>query len=54
MPFNAARSNAFKWAIEAIGQYGPNMKPPNYHELKVPILEKVTYTNELLNNHKES
>ena len=30
------------------------MKPPSYHELKVPILEEVTYTNELLSNHKES
>ena len=40
--------------VEAIGQYGPNLKPPSYHELRVPILRKeVTYTNELLGNHKD-
>ncbi|XP_075670296.1 uncharacterized protein LOC142640086 [Castanea sativa] len=31
------------------------MKPPSYHELRVPILKKeVAYTNELLSDHKES
>ncbi|XP_030931075.1 uncharacterized protein LOC115956954 [Quercus lobata] len=54
IPFNVARLDEFKWAIEAIGQYGPNMKPPSYHELRVPILKKeVAYTNELLSNHKQ-
>ncbi|KAK4581650.1 hypothetical protein RGQ29_025008 [Quercus rubra] len=54
IPFNVARLDEFKWAIEAIGQYGPNMKPPSYHELKVPILKKeVAYTNELLSDHKQ-
>ena len=47
IPFNVARLDEFKWAIETIGQYGPNMKPPSYHELRVPILKKeVAYTNE--------
>lgn len=41
--------------VEAIGKYGPNLKPPSYHELRVPILRKeVTYTNELLGNHKDA
>ncbi|XP_030964704.1 uncharacterized protein LOC115985961 [Quercus lobata] len=54
IPFNVARLDEFKWAIEAIRQYGPNMKPPSYHELRVPILKKeVGYTNELLSNHKQ-
>ena len=54
IPFNVAHLDAFKWAIEAIGQYGPNMKPPSYHELRVPVLKKeVAYTNELLSDHKE-
>ena len=54
IPFNVARLDEFKWAIEAIGQYGPNMKPPSYHELRVPILKKeVAYTNELLSDHKQ-
>ena len=52
--FNVARLDEFKWAIEAIGQYGPNMKPPSYHKLRVPILKKeVAYTNELLSDHKK-
>ena len=38
--------------VEAIGQYGPNMKPPSYHELRVPILHKeVEYTKNLLKDH---
>ncbi|KAL0017409.1 hypothetical protein SO802_004478 [Lithocarpus litseifolius] len=40
IPFNVACLDEFKWAVEAIGQYGPNMKPPSYHELRVPILKK--------------
>ncbi|GJT77109.1 uncharacterized protein Tco_1043834 [Tanacetum coccineum] len=40
--------------IEAIGQYGPGLKPPSYHELRVPLLQKeIDYTNGLLQNHKE-
>lgn len=31
------------------------MKPPTYHELSIPVLnKKVVYTNELLSNHKKS
>ena len=53
--FNVARLDAFKWVIESIWQYDPNMKPPSYHELRVPILKKeAAYTNELLSDHKES
>ncbi|GKB16387.1 uncharacterized protein Tco_0850310 [Tanacetum coccineum] len=54
IPFNAARLDSFKVAIEAIGQYGPVLKPPSYHELRVPLLQKeIDYTNGLLQNHKE-
>ena len=38
IPFNVARLDEFKWAVESIRQYGPNMKPPSYNELRVPIL----------------
>ncbi|KAA8538951.1 hypothetical protein F0562_025643 [Nyssa sinensis] len=38
--FNCAWLDSFKWMVEAIGQYGPNMKPPSYHEWRVPILKK--------------
>ncbi|XP_075674825.1 uncharacterized protein LOC142644020 [Castanea sativa] len=55
IPFNVACLYEFKWIVEAIGQYSPNMKPPSYHELRVSILKKeVAYTNELLSAHKES
>lgn len=33
--------------VEAIGQYGPHMKPPSYHELRNPCLNK-----ELENTYK--
>ena len=55
IPFNVACLDEFKWTIEAIGQFNPNMKPPSYHELRVSINKKeVTYTNVLLSGHKES
>ena len=35
--------------VQAIGQYGSNMKLLNYHELKVPILKKeVEYTKKII------
>ena len=38
--------------VEAIGQYGSNIKLLSYHELRVPILKKeVEYTKNLLKNH---
>ncbi|XP_049405278.1 uncharacterized protein LOC125868748 [Solanum stenotomum] len=54
IPFNVARSKSFKEAIEAVGRYGPNLKPPSYHELRVPLLRKeVELTNETINRHRE-
>lgn len=54
IPFNVACLDAFKVAVEAIGQYGPGLKPPSYHELRVPLLKKeLDFTNLLLKNHKE-
>ncbi|XP_042012021.1 uncharacterized protein LOC121760410 [Salvia splendens] len=40
IPFNAAKHESFKIAIESVGQYGPGMKPPSYQELRVPLLKK--------------
>ncbi|XP_075500591.1 uncharacterized protein LOC142539197 [Primulina tabacum] len=52
--FNAAHLDSFKEMIEAIGQYGPNLKPPSYHELRVPLLQKeIAYTNELLKENRD-
>ncbi|XP_062229978.1 uncharacterized protein LOC133927517 [Phragmites australis] len=41
IPFNAANSRQFEIAIEATAQYGSGYKPPTYHELREPLLEKV-------------
>ncbi|XP_049382895.1 uncharacterized protein LOC125847285 [Solanum stenotomum] len=52
--FNVAHSKSFKEAIEAVGWYGPNLRPPSYHELRVSLLrKKVELTNEIINRHRE-
>nr|KAJ0206925.1 hypothetical protein LSAT_V11C500243910 [Lactuca sativa] len=38
IPFNAATYDSFKIMIEAIGQFGPGLKPPSMYELRVSIL----------------
>ena len=39
--------------IESIGQFGPGLKPPTYHELRVSCLRKeLETTNELMRSHK--
>ncbi|KAJ0827110.1 putative ubiquitin-conjugating enzyme E2, ribonuclease H-like superfamily [Helianthus annuus] len=37
--FNVAKLDAFQEMIAAIRNYGPNLKPPSYHELRVPLLK---------------
>lgn len=40
--------------IEAIGQYGPGMKAPIYHEVREPLLKnEVKSTRETMNDHEE-
>ncbi|XP_040873455.1 uncharacterized protein [Glycine max] len=54
IPFNVAKSKSFKLMIEAIGTYGPHLKPPSYHELRVPLLKiELEYTKGLLRGHEE-
>ncbi|KAG4912624.1 hypothetical protein JHK86_053057 [Glycine max] len=54
IPFNVAKSKSLKLMIEAIGTYGPHLKPPSYHELRVPLLKKeLEYTKGLLRGHEE-
>ncbi|CAI8594946.1 unnamed protein product [Vicia faba] len=51
--FNVAHARAFKLMLEAVGSYGPHLKPPSYHELRVPILQKeLEYTKDLLKNQE--
>ena len=52
--FNVVKSKSFKVMLEAVGQYGPHLKPPSYHEVRVPFLKKeVEYTNDLMKRNLE-
>ncbi|KAK4285022.1 hypothetical protein QN277_001773 [Acacia crassicarpa] len=52
IPFNVVRSKSFKYMVQAIGNYGPNLKLPSYYECRVPLLKKeLDYTNDLLKDH---
>ena len=54
IPLNLARSISFKLMIGTIGSYGTHLKPPSYHELRVPLLKKeLEYTKGLLQVHVE-
>ncbi|KAM3737671.1 hypothetical protein ACB098_09G074200 [Castanea mollissima] len=54
IPFNAINYDSFNATIQSIGRYGVGMKPPGYHEMRVPLLKKeVVHTNDKMNSHKE-
>jgi hypothetical protein len=51
--FNALNYESFGPVIEAIGQYGPGMKPPTYHEARVTYLNReLKHTDDLMKDHK--
>jgi hypothetical protein len=53
--FHAAQDEAFAVMIEAIGKFGSGLRPPSFHELRVPFLQKeVAYTRDLLKVHEEA
>ncbi|KAL8265204.1 hypothetical protein R6Q59_023334 [Mikania micrantha] len=37
--FNVAKLDSFKEIVAVIGNYGPHLKPPSYHELRVSFLK---------------
>ncbi|XP_052210470.1 uncharacterized protein LOC127813510 isoform X1 [Diospyros lotus] len=54
LSFSAVKYPIFKPMIEAIGRASPGMKPPSYHEVRVPYLKKeLVHTNEIMKSHKE-
>ena len=54
IPFHAANYNSFDVMIEAIGQFGPGMKPPSMYELRVPLLkQEVKEVEEKVTEHKK-
>jgi len=55
IPFNAINSSQFEIAIEATAQYGSGYKPPTYHELREPLLQKVVKeTDDLRKKHEDA
>ncbi|XP_060196903.1 uncharacterized protein LOC132626153 isoform X2 [Lycium barbarum] len=53
LPFNCVNHKSFDKYIETIGQYGPGMKPPTYHEIRVTHLKKeVEKIDEIIEEHK--
>ena len=54
IPFNAVNYDSFAAFVEGVGQYGPGMKPPSYHEVRVPLLKKeLEHTNSLMKDYRE-
>ncbi|XP_057984537.1 uncharacterized protein LOC131169338 [Hevea brasiliensis] len=52
--FNAVNYDSFGEMIRAIGNYGREMKPPSFHEVRVRLLNKeVQIINDLLESHRE-
>ncbi|XP_050940902.1 uncharacterized protein LOC127149443 [Cucumis melo] len=50
---NACTYDSFIPMIESIEKFGPGLKPPTYHELRVSCLKKkLEATNELMRSHK--
>lgn len=54
IPFNAVKYDSCEACIEAIGTFGPGMKPPSYHEVRVKCLNKeMERTTSFLKSHEE-
>lgn len=53
IPFNAAHSRSYEVMVESIGQYGPGLKPPTFHDLRLPLLKKAKEDTEKLKEKHE-
>ncbi|KAL5764322.1 hypothetical protein ACOSP7_016678 [Xanthoceras sorbifolium] len=54
IPFNATQNNSFTAMVEAIGQFGPGLKPPTRYQLSGPLLkEEFDSTKEALQQQQE-
>ncbi|KAK3205333.1 hypothetical protein Dsin_019379 [Dipteronia sinensis] len=55
IPFNVVNYDSFKVFCEALGHYGPGIKPPSFHEIRVPLLKKeVENTCSAIKDHGET
>ena len=53
--FNATKDKAVHVMLEAVGKIGIRLKPPSYHELRVPHLKnEFAYTKDLSKGHYKS
>lgn len=53
--FNAVTYTIFGPAVERIGQCGPGMKPPSYHETSVTYLNMARiHTKNLMKDHRDN
>ncbi|XP_059309941.1 uncharacterized protein LOC132061087 [Lycium ferocissimum] len=53
LPFTCVNDKSFKKVIDYKGEYGPNMKPPTYHEVRVTYLKKeVQKVDDIVEEHK--
>ncbi|KAJ1402459.1 Zinc finger, BED-type [Sesbania bispinosa] len=47
IPFNLIKLESFHDMLRDVGHFGKQLKPPSYHDIRVPLLQKeVEYTNE--------
>ncbi|XP_006599814.2 uncharacterized protein [Glycine max] len=54
LSFNLIKLKSFENMVATIGQYGPHLPIPSYHDIKVPLLKKeVEYTENLMKDHME-
>ncbi|KAL3334300.1 hypothetical protein AABB24_030834 [Solanum stoloniferum] len=53
LPFNCVNHKSFNKFIETVGQHGPGMKPPTFHEVRVTHLKKeVEKVEKIVDEHK--
>ena len=51
--FNVVILDCFKEMIAAVGQYGQHLKPPSYHEVRIPLLKnEMDNVNEWVEGHR--
>ncbi|KAK2647967.1 hypothetical protein Ddye_015456, partial [Dipteronia dyeriana] len=54
IPFNVVKYRSFNAFCEVVGQYCPGVKPPTYHEVRVPLSKnEVDFTRETLKVHMD-
>nr|KYP44384.1 hypothetical protein KK1_034110 [Cajanus cajan] len=54
LSFNMIKLESFHFMVAAIGSFGPHLRPPSYHDIRVPLLQKeMEHTEKLMKSQKE-